>query len=167
MPETRIANDKPVGGTRLRGRDVIRETMPPLLGRARREVVVFAAHPEPSYLDTEPFVAELAAFVARHRQNRARLLVDDPARLAREHVRLAEALRRVSDSIEVREIAEHDRGRSDLFVLVDGREYLVLEDCAGIEGRAGDTRREAIALAEAFEAMWERGIPAALRPLGL
>lgn len=167
MPESRAVNQESAEGTGLRGREALRDAMPPLLARAQREVAVFAARPEPSYLDNERFVAELAAFAARHRQNLVRLLVDDPVVLAREHVRLAEVLRRLSDAIQVRGIAEHDRGRPDLFVLIDRREYLLLPDGSGIDGRHGAARREAIALSETFEDMWARGIPASLRPLGL
>lgn len=166
MPQTATDPRSPPG-TALRGREAVRDALPALPGRAQRELSLFAVRPDPYYLDSERFVAELAGFAARHRHNRARLLVDDPAWLAREHTRLTELLRRLSDGIELREIAEHDRGRSDLFLLIDRREYLVLEDGAAVEGRAGRTRREAIALAEAFEAMWERANAAFLRPLGL
>lgn len=166
MPETK-AEHRSAQGAVLRGREAVRDAFVPLLGRAQREVVLFAVHPDPFFFDAEHFVAELAAFAARHRHNVARLLVDDPTRLSREHTRLTKVLRRLSDGIQMRQIAEHDRGRSDLFLLIDRREYLVLDDGAGIDGHAGVTRREAIALSEAFEAMWERGTPASPRPLGL
>lgn len=159
--------DQRVPSTLLQGREAVRAALPPLLGRAQRDVLLFAVRPDPYYFDTEPFAAELAAFASRHRQNRARFLVDDPARLAREHTRLADALHRLTDVVQLREIAEHDRGRADVFLLIDRRAYLVLEDGAAMEARAGETPREAVALAEGFEAMWERAIPAFLRPLGL
>lgn len=166
MPETKTEHRSAQGAV-LRGREAVRDAFAPLLVRARREVALFAVHPDPFYLDAEHFVDALAAFATRHRHNLARLLVDDPARLFREHIRLAGVMRRVSDGIQVREMAEHDRGRSDLFLLIDRREYLVLDDAAGIDGRVGAARREAIALSETFEAMWERGTPSPPRPLGL
>lgn len=167
MPEKTTADHRSAPGAVLRGREVVRAALVTVVGRAQRELALFAVRPDPFYLDAEPFIAGLAAFAARHRQNRARLLIDDPARLAREHARLAEVLRRLSDAVELREIAEPDRGRSDLFLLVDRREYLTLDDGAAVEGRAGQGRPEAMALVDAFEAMWDRASPASLRPLGL
>lgn len=164
MPETTEHRSAP--GTTLRGREAVRNAFSQLVTRAQRELTVFAVRPDPFYFD-ESFTAGLATFAARHGHNHARLLVDDAARFGRDHTRLAEVVRRLSDAIQLREIGEYDRGRCDLFLLRDRREYLTLEDGAAIEGRTGEARREAVTLSEAFEAMWERGTPAALRPLGL
>ena len=153
-------SDDPAPPAQIHGRDTLRDRLAGLVERAQHEILVFAPRYERALFDTPQLAEALAHFVTRHRQNRARLLVEDAEQLTRDNERLMEVTRKFSDFIEFRQVAEEHRGRREIFAVVDRTGFLHQEDigaAAAIVHLAAKSK--AAALAERFEALWTHGTP--------
>ncbi len=153
----------------IRGRDEIRDHIAALVERAGREVAVFAPQYDAFYFNTARLADALARFAARHRQNRARVLVEDTEQLLRDNERVVELIRRFSDAIELRQLDEQDVGLRELWVCTDHNGYLQQLDVAKPECVVDfNNRQEAAALVRRFDEVWNRGVPLpGVRTLGL
>lgn len=152
----------------VHGNDALTQAIAALLQQARREIRLFAPYLDAAVFGSPSIAQALAAFAARHRRNRAHLLLEDTAQLQRDSGRLLDSVRRVADAAELRAVEENDRGARDLFVIADRAAFLVQEDI----GRADavvttQAPREIAELIGRFDVAWERAVPIALRPLGL
>jgi hypothetical protein len=136
---------------------------------ARHEIQVFAPQLDARLFNGARLAAALAHFVARHGQNRARVLVEDGAQALRDNERIVELARRFSEFVDLREVGEAHRGLREVFVVADRAAYLHQQDITRptcIVDPAG--RREAVVLAGRFESMWEQSLPVpGLRAAGL
>jgi len=154
---------------RLRERNAVRDQIVALAEQAQREIVVFAPRLDPYFFNVALLSQALASFAVRHRQNRARILVEDVQQAVKDNDRLTGLCRRLGEFISLRQVGEDHRGRRDMFVQIDRRGYLYQQEVTRLDcliDTAGGG--EATALAERFDEMWERSEPVtAIQPLGL
>jgi hypothetical protein len=145
----------------LKDREAIRDRIASLVESARRELIVFVPQMDAYFFNGADVARSLASFAARHRYNRARLLVEDATQTLRDNDRLVGVCRRLSEFIQLRQVSEQHLGLREMFVIVDGVSYLhqldVTEPECVVEP-AG--RKRAAELCRRFEAMWERSEPA-------
>jgi hypothetical protein len=164
------AGDKPAPTHRLvRDRDEIRNTLTALAQSAAREIMIFTPHLDGYLFNSGRFARALASFAARHRHNRARILVEDTEQALRDNDRVIELCRRLSDFIELRRVGEEHLGLREMFVVVDQRSCLYQQDLAKPDTVVHTQNvREALLLARRFNALWDRSDPIpALRTAGL
>lgn len=153
----------------IRGRDEIRDQFAVLAEEAKREVALFSPQLDSYFFNNGRFARALASFAARHRHNRARILVEDTSQALRDNDRLVALLRRLSDFLDMREVGEEHRGVRDMFIVVDHGGYLHRQDMSKPEclTNAHDPQ-EAVQLLRRFNEMWNRSEPiASLRTAGL
>jgi hypothetical protein len=154
------ANEPKTGPSVLKSREDIRDAVAALIGLARRDIVVFAPQMEAFFFNGSQLGQMFASFAANHRNNRARLLVEDAAQVLRDNDRLVGLCRRFAEFIQLRQVGEEHRGRREMFVIVDGVSYLHQPDITEPEcivepsGRkySADARRR-------FDTMWDRSEP--------
>jgi hypothetical protein len=153
----------------LRERAQVRAFIERLIGSAQRDIVIFAPTLDPALFDQMPVVEALAHFAARHRQNRARLLVEDAAQAIRDNDNLITLCRRLGEFIQLRRVDETHLGLREQFLVADRRGFLHQEDIARPECVAALAGGVAAArLAQRFEAMWDRAqVPEGLHTPGL
>lgn len=142
-------------------RDAIRDRIASLIESARREIIIFSPQMDAYFFNGSQATRSLASFAARHRYNRARLLIEDAGQSLRDNDRVVELCRRLSEFIQLRQVGEEHLGLREMFVIVDGVSYLhqldVTEPECVVEP-AG--RKRAVELRSRFEHMWERSEPA-------
>jgi len=143
-----------------RGEQAIAEHIAALAEHASHEFDVFAPQLDPRWFDTGRLHRALASFAARHRHNRARILVEDAAQAVRDNNRVVELARRLSDFVEIRQVAESDRGLRELFVLADRNAMLHQQDVTRIEALVETGgQRAGVELRLRFKSMWDRSEP--------
>jgi hypothetical protein len=148
------------GPSVLESREDIRDAVNALIGLARRDIILFAPQMESFFFNGAQLGQMLASFAARHRNNRARLLVEDAAQVLRDNDRLIGLCRRFAEFIQLRQVGEEHRGLREMFVIVDDVSYMhqpdITEPKCIVEpsGRkyCGDARRR-------FDLMWDRSEP--------
>ena len=153
----------------LRDRGEVSDFLAGLAENATREIVVFAPHLDGAFFNSSRFARALASFAARHRQNLARIVVEDTEQALRDNDRLVGLCRRLSDFIHMHQVAEEHLGMREMFVVVDHRGYLHQQDIAKPDclthPRDG---HEAVMLTRRFNELWDRSEPIiALRATGL
>ena len=154
------ATDPKTGPSVLRSRDDIRDAVAALIGLARRDIIVFSPQMESFFFNGSQLGQMFASFAARHRNNRARLLVEDAAQVLRDNDRLVGLCRRVTEFIQLRQVGDEHRGLREMFVIVDDVSYMHQPDITEPEcivepsGRkySADARRR-------FDLMWDRSEP--------
>lgn len=153
----------------LRDRAGMSEFITQLAEGAQREIVAFAPQLDPTLFDSVSFVRALARFAARHRHNRARILVEDAAQAIRDNDNLISLCRKLGEYIQLRRVDEAHIGLRELFVVADRRSYLHQEDLARLECVADPAGKQAaVRLALRFEQMWDRShVPEGLHTPGL
>lgn len=153
----------------LHDRQEISDFLAVLVENATREIVIFAPMLDGAFFNTSRFARALASFAARHRQNLARIVVEDIEQAMRDNDRLVSLCRRLSDFIHMQRVAEEHIGMREMFVVVDHRGYLRQEDLAKPNCVAHPKDgHEAVMLARRFNELWDRSEPiAALRAAGL
>jgi hypothetical protein len=144
----------------LRTREDIRDAIAATVGLGRREIVVFAPQLDAFFYNGSQLGRSLASFAASHQQNRARILVEDAGQVLRDNDRLVTICRRMSEFIQLREVAEQHRGLREMFVIVDGGSYLHQIDVTEPECVVDPFgRQKAALLRQRFNSMWERSEP--------
>ena len=145
----------------LKERDSIRDAVATLIGQARREIIVFAPQMDAYFFNNSQLARSLASFAARNRNNLARVLVEDATQVLRDNDRIVALCRRLSEFIQMRQVAEEHLGFREMFVIVDGVSYLHQPDVTEYEcvvEPAG--RKGAVELRQRFQPMWDRSEPA-------
>lgn len=167
-PHANQADTPPTRRT-VRERGEIAAQIATLVSQARREIALFAPELDPALFNTTALDHALISLATGHRHNRARLLVEDAQQAVRDNPRLVELARRLSEFVELRQVAGEHVGLRELFVLVDREGYLHQHDLARPECLLDlHGRREAVELAQRFQLMWDRSEPiASIRTAGL
>jgi hypothetical protein len=153
----------------IRDRAVVGDFLATLAENATREIVIFAPRLDGAFFNSSRFARALASFAARHRQNLARIVVEDTEQALRDNDRLVGLCRRLSDFIHMHQVAEEHLGIREMFMVVDHRGYLHQQDndkpdCVA-HPRDG---HEAVLLTRRFNELWDRSEPiVALRATGL
>ncbi|MCR4300574.1 MAG: hypothetical protein NUV51_03115 [Sulfuricaulis sp.] len=153
----------------IRGRAEIGDFLSMLVENATREVTIFAPLLDDAYFNNSRFARALASFAARHRQNLARIVIEDAEQAIRDNDRLVGLCRRLSDFIHMQQVAEEHLGMREMFIVVDHRAYLHQSDIAKPDCVAHPhDGHEAVLLARRFNELWDRSEPIiALRAAGL
>lgn len=153
----------------IRGRTEVSDFLAQLAENATREIVIFAPRLDGACFNTSRFARALASFAARHRQNLARIVVEDAEHAVRENDRLVGLCRRLSDFIHMQRVAEEHLGIREMFMVVDHRGYLHQQDVDKPDCVAHPhDGHEAVMLARRFNELWDRSEPiTALRISGL
>ncbi|BAV34267.1 hypothetical protein SCL_1976 [Sulfuricaulis limicola] len=153
----------------IRDRTEISNFLATLAENATREIVIFAPHLQGAFFNSSRFARALASFAARHRQNLARIVVEDTDQALRDNDRLVGLCRRLSDFIHMHQVAEEHLGIREMFMVVDHRGYLHQQDTDKPDcvTHAHDSH-EAVLLTRRFNELWDRSEPiVALRASGL
>ena len=162
--------DKPQPTRRIiRERVEVSNFLAELAESAMREIVVFAPLLDGAFFNTPRFARALASFAARHRNNLARIVVEDTEQALRDNDRLVGLCRRLSDFIHMHQVSEEYLGIREMFLVIDHRGYLLQQDVAKPDCVA-DPRdaHEAVLLARRFDELWDRSEPIlSLRATGL
>jgi hypothetical protein len=154
------ADAAPAGPNVLGKREDIRDAIAAVAALGRREIIVFSAQLDAFYFNQSQLGRTLASFAARHGNNRARLLVEDASQVLRDNDRLVTICRRMSEFIQIREVAEEHRGLREMYVVADGEAYVHQVDTTQPQCMADVAgRRHAIELRRVFNQMWERSEP--------
>ena len=150
-------------------RTALRETIAALLEQAQHEILVFGPDLDGYYFNTARVADALGRFIARHRENRARILVEHRQQVIRDNARLIALARRFADAVQLRRVSEDHAGSNELFIVVDSRTSLYQQDADRIDRPiAMQQLREAALLARRFRTMWELGEPLVeIKPAGL
>lgn len=151
----------------IHGQEALRTGAAALLRYARRDARLAAPYLDPAIFNTGSVADALSEFVTRHPRNRVRILVEDINQVLRDNGRLVSLVRRLADSIELREVEENERGARDLYFVADRAVCLFQEAADGMDGVVSHVPREIATRLERFEAAWHRAQPVALRTLGL
>lgn len=148
--------------------EVSRELLARVQG-VRHEISVFAPELDPALFNSAELERLLASFAARHRRNRARLLVEDGEQAVRDNPRLVELCRRFSEFIEMRRVGEEHVGLREFFLFADHDAYMHQRDLARPECIVDPQGRRSVGeLAQRFQTMWERSEPVSgIRTTGL
>ena len=153
----------------IRGRDEVSDFLAGLAESATREIVIFAPQIDGALFNTPRFARALASFAARHRNNLARIVVEDAEQVLRDNDRLVGLCRRLSDFIHMHRVAEEHLGIREMFMVIDHRGYLHQQDVAKPDCIAeAHNTHEAVLLTRRFNELWDRSesIPG-LHPAGL
>jgi hypothetical protein len=164
------AENKPEPPRRvIRGRDEVSDFLAGLAESATREIVIFAPQIDGSLFNTPRFARALASFAARHRNNLARIVVEDSEQVLRDNDRLVGLCRRLSDFIHMHQVAEEHLGIREMFLVIDHRGYLHQQDIANPDCVADShNAHDAVLLARRFNELWDRSEPIlSLRSTGL
>jgi sugar-specific transcriptional regulator TrmB len=153
----------------IRGRDEVGDFLAGLVESATREIVIFTPQIDGSLFNTPRFARALASFAARHRNNLARIVVEDTDQALRDNDRLVGLCRRLSDFIHMHQVAEEHLGIREMFLVVDHRGYLHQQDIAKPDCVAeAHNVHDAVLLARRFNELWDRSEPIpALHSAGL
>jgi hypothetical protein len=144
----------------LKSREDIRDAVAALIGLARRDIIVFTPQMESFFFNGAQLGQMFASFAARHRNNRARLLVEDAAQVLRDNDRLIGLCRRFAEFIQLRQVGEEHRGLREMFAIVDGVSYLHQPDITEPECIVEPSGRKYAADAKRrFDLMWDRSEP--------
>lgn len=153
----------------IRDRTEVSDFLATLAENATREIVIFAPRLDGAFFNSSRFARALASFAARHRQNLARIVVEDTEQTLRDNDRLVGLCRRLSDFIHMQKVAEEHLGIREMFMVVDHRGYLYQQDTAKPDCVAHPhDGNEAVLLTRRFNELWDRSEPiVALRATGL
>lgn len=153
----------------IRDRAEVSDFLAKLAENATREIVIFAPRLDGTFFNSSRFARALASFAARHRQNLARIVVEDTEQTLRDNDRLVGLCRRLSDFIHMQQVAEEHLGIREMFMVVDHRSYLYQQDMAKPDCVAHPRDgHEAVLLTRRFNELWDRSEPiVTLRATGL
>jgi len=153
----------------IRGCDEVSDFLAGLAESATREIVIFAPQIDGGLFNTPRFARALASFAARHRNNLARIVVEDAQQVLRDNDRLVGLCRRLSDFIHMHQVAEEHLGIREMFLVIDHRGYLHQPDIAKPDCIADPhNTHDAVLLARRFNELWDRSEPIlSLRSTGL
>ena len=150
-------------------RDDLREAIVNLLGQAHRRIVLFAPVMDGYLFNTAHVAQTLARFATGHRQNLARVLVENTHQALHDNERIIELSRRLSDFIKLRKVGERHTGLTEMFIVIDTSAYLHQPDLTKPDCLLDFTgRRRRAELSRKFEQIWDAGEPiTGIHPLGI
>jgi len=153
----------------IRDRHEVSDFLVVLAENATREIVIFAPRLDGAFFNSSRFARALASFAARHRQNLARIVVEDTEQTLRDNDRLVGLCRRLSDFVHMQQVAEEHLGIREMFLVIDHRGYLHQQDIAKPDCIADfHNAHDAVLLARRFDELWDRSEPIlSLRSTGL
>ena len=144
----------------IRGRDEVADFLAGLAESATREIVIFAPQIDGALFNTPRFARALASFAARHRNNLARIVVEDTEQVLRDNDRLVGLCRRLSDFIHMHQVAEEHLGIREMFLVIDHRGFLHQQDVAKPDCVADShNTHDAVLLARRFNELWDHSEP--------
>lgn len=145
---------------RIDSREALRALLPDIIRSAQRRISIFAPMMPATIYNQREFVQALASFVARHRRNSVHIAVEHYQQVLRENEYLIQTCRRLSDFIQMHKISERDKGRADLFIVIDNSGYLYQADTAQAECliNFNDAIRTA-QYAKQFATIWDASEP--------
>lgn len=151
---------QPAEHHRLHTRDEIRDAVATLFRQAQRQLVIFSPMLDGYYFNTPAIGELLGKFIATHRTNRARILVEDTRQVMRDNARLIRLAQRLPDCLRIRQVGEQHRGMRDMFMVADHSGFLHQENVEVTQSIMGDkAAHEAVRLIGRFEEMWDRSEP--------
>jgi hypothetical protein len=135
-----------------------------LLAAARRRILILGPVIDLPIFRTEATCDYLSRFLAAHRRNEIRLLLDEPREFTLRHPRLSAVYRRLSPGIDIRRLPESFLPLDEGFLVTDsGGHY------RQPRSDRGSRRSPAVAaehdpatareLLRAFDALWNHGEP--------
>ena len=153
----------------LHTRTEVQDLVARLLEQAKHRICVFAPMLPPDLFNSVQNAKALTHFAAAHRTNRALFLVEDGEKSVQHNGRVVQVCRRLSDFIEMRQIAEEEMDLQQLWVIVDDSSYLHQRHLDKQDYIARfEAKSEARSLLNQFERLWERSQPIhEIHPLGL
>ncbi len=154
---------------RIATREAARDAIVTLIEQAQRNIMVFGPVLDGLLFNTARTAEALGKFIARHHENRARILIEDSQQVVRDNARIIALAKRFSDAVQIRTVGEDNAGLRELFVVADERGYLHQLDLEQLEFMvAMDAGTEATMLARRFREMWDMSQPATgINTLGL
>jgi hypothetical protein len=154
---------------RIDTRDAARSAVARVIEQSRHNLLVFAPVLDAHLFNSAEAGAALAAFVARHHDNRARFVVGDGGQALRDNPRLVALARRFPDAVSLRQTGEDHRNLRELMVIADHRGYFHLENVERLDGLlAIEAPQAAVTLMKRFHEIWDRSEPlTGLHTLGL
>lgn len=122
---------------------------------------------EPMF-NSNDWAESVARFCARHERNHFFLLVEDIGASRRHNSILLDYLRKVSDHVGWRQVAEEHRGLRELILIIDDKLVLYQPSLDSLETVViRDYRPRIKDITNRFERMWQRATPQTLSTLGL
>lgn len=136
------------------------EAVDAMLGQARQRVRILAPELETAVLNRRPPLEALAR-LARNRYTSVRVLLENSGPAVRAGHGLIELAQRLPSTIEMRLLADADRGRRDAWLVVDDTGLVYRPDFERLTDGYAHSRdlRLAPGLARDFDQWWERGEP--------
>lgn len=137
-----------------------RQACDTVLGRARRELLIFDRDLAAMHLDTSARLDLLTEFLPGDALRRVRIVLHDPDTIERKAPRLIQLIVRFSHAIEVRQSPDNLRHLADTHLLADG--------CHGVRRFHIDQARSALILddrayihpwQQRFEELWQLSHP--------
>lgn len=142
---------------RLDGLDDFLRAQTVLVQQARRELFILTPDLEPDRYNSAEFSDLLSAFVRRHRNADARLLIGDPAIALRWGHRVVNLGRRLTTRLQIRRLHEDDFDPEEAWMVADAIGLLRRDGMDGFKGMlSAKAIPHAQRAAQRFEALWER-----------
>jgi hypothetical protein len=130
-----------------------------MVSQTRRSLDIVSRHLDPSLYDNETFAAAVKQIALNHRSARIRLFVLDPRPLVNRHHRLLELAERLPGFIEIRTPSPHYKSFNEALLIADNVGYVRRQFSDRFEAEVDfSDRRQAMALSERLDEMWERGL---------
>lgn len=143
-----------------RDRDQCQRIIAHLAGQARRELCLLSRDLDRALYDQAPFLDALRELALRGAQSRIRILLQDPAGVARQGHRILELARRLTSRIELRRPAEEWLNHPENFLLADSGGYVHWELWNRYEASADyQAPLQVRRLRAQFDAIWDTGEP--------
>lgn len=142
-------------------RDALRAAQLELVRGARHELRIVTPALDATAFNGSAMAEALGRFIAGHRHNRARVVVEDTEHMLQTCARFVELVRRFSDLLLVRRLGEPHRGLREMFMLADHDSCLYQPDVALVDATLDQRApKTAGALGQRFEEIWASTEPA-------
>jgi hypothetical protein len=125
-----------VSGTRsiLSTLDEYRAAVVEITSRANRTLSIYTPNLEPLLYDQDCFLEPLKRLVLARSHARLRVLISDPARVAREGNRFMQMARRLTSYIDLRNVPPEFRNNPSAFIIADDRAIAYRQQATRWEG---------------------------------
>jgi hypothetical protein len=142
-------------------REEMRAAQLELVRSARHELRILTPALDAAAFNSSAMAEALGRFIADHRHNRARVVVEDTEHMIQTCTRFVELARRFSDLLIVRRLGEPHRGLREMFMMADHDSCLYQPDVALVDATLDlHAPKQAGALGQRFEEIWASTEPA-------
>jgi hypothetical protein len=142
-------------------RETLRAAQLELVRSARHELRIVTPALDAAAFNGSAMAEALGRFIAGHRRNRARVVVEDTEHMLQTCTRFVELARRFSDLLIVRRLGEPHHGLREMFMVADHDSCLYQPDVALVDATLDlHIPKEAGALGQRFEEIWASAEPA-------